>query len=41
VQVQGTTADGAPVDATFTLHVGAWPPPDFDDEERKLAKADK
>jgi hypothetical protein len=38
VQIVGTTADGAPVDAAFTLHVGAWPPPDFDDEERKLSK---
>jgi hypothetical protein len=39
VQVVGNTADGAPVDATFSVPVGQWPPPDFDDEERKLLKA--
>jgi hypothetical protein len=34
VQVAGTAKDGARLSATFPLHVGVWPPPDFEDEEK-------
>jgi hypothetical protein len=41
VQVTGTTADGQSFDATFPIHVGVWPPPDFEDEEKNnLATTD-
>lgn len=34
VTVSGTTKDNKSFDATFPLHVGVWPPPDFEDEEK-------
>jgi hypothetical protein len=41
LQVVGTTKDGGSIDAAFNVHVGVWPPPDFDDEEKKLAQGGK
>jgi hypothetical protein len=32
--VNGKDAEGHTWDATMTLHVDTWPPPDFDDEEK-------
>jgi murein DD-endopeptidase MepM/ murein hydrolase activator NlpD len=41
VSIQGTTKDGKSVDASFPLHVGVWPPPDFEEEEKNnLATTD-
>ena len=37
VTVRGTAADGTAIDATLPVHVGTWPPPDFDDEEKNNA----
>lgn len=34
IVVEGSTAEGTPVSVEFPLHVGTWPPPDFDDEEK-------
>ncbi len=34
VTITGTTKDNKSFDATFPLHVGVWPPPDFEDEEK-------
>lgn len=40
VQLTGTYPDGEggerSVNVTFPVHVGVWPPPDFDDEDKKL-----
>ena len=36
VMLEGESKDGA-VSVGLTLHVGAWPPPDFDEEERNNA----
>lgn len=41
VTVRGTTKEGKSVEGSFPLHVGVWPPPDFDDEEKNnLATTD-
>lgn len=41
VQISGTTKEGKSLDATFPIHVGVWPPPDFEDEEKNnLATTD-
>ena len=37
VQITGD-ADGRSLDVSFPLHVGAWPPPDFDDEDKALVE---
>ena len=36
VQIVGSAGTGS-VDVTFPLHVGVWPPPDFDNEDQLLA----
>ncbi len=40
VQVVGDAPDGdggtRSINVTFPIHVGVWPPPDFDDEDKKL-----
>jgi len=38
VRIAGTAGDGA-LATSLVLHVDAWPPPDFDDEEKALAGA--
>lgn len=41
VTIAGTTKNNKSFDATFPLHVGVWPPPDFEDEEKNnLATTD-
>jgi hypothetical protein len=40
VSVDGTTADHKSVSASFPLHVGTWPPPDFDTEEQNNLTSD-
>lgn len=41
VAITGTTKDNKSFDASFPLHVGVWPPPDFEDEEKNnLATTD-
>lgn len=39
VRIEGVSKDGErDVSFSFPVHVGAWPPPDFDEEEAKNAK---
>lgn len=38
VRIDGQTAKGEPFSFEFPLHVGAWPPPDFDEEEKNNAR---
>jgi murein DD-endopeptidase MepM/ murein hydrolase activator NlpD len=41
VLISGKAKDGKAFEASFPLHVGVWPPPDFEDEERNnLAATD-
>ena len=37
VEISGE-AVGRTINQSFALHVGVWPPPDFDDEEKKLTE---
>jgi len=39
VQLTGDVGDRT-LDVSFPLHVGVWPPPDFDDEDKKLQNLD-
>ncbi|HEY1098025.1 MAG TPA: hypothetical protein VGF99_03815, partial [Myxococcota bacterium] len=38
VQISGTVGERT-VNSTLPLHIGVWPPPDFDNEDKKLATA--
>ena len=40
VQISGTTSEGQNLDATFAVHVGVWPPPDFEPEEKNNLATD-
>jgi hypothetical protein len=39
VQLTGDVGDRT-LDVSFPLHVGVWPPPDFDDEDKKVQNVD-
>ena len=39
VQLTGDVGDRT-LDVSFPVHVGAWPPPDFDDEDKRAQAAD-
>jgi hypothetical protein len=39
VQLMGDVGDRT-LDISFPLHVGVWPPPDFDDEDKKVQTVD-
>jgi hypothetical protein len=40
VAVEGKNKDGKPINTSFTIHVGVWPPPDFDTEEQNNLATD-
>jgi hypothetical protein len=40
VAIEGKSKEGKPVSTSFTVHVGVWPPPDFDTEEQNNLATD-
>jgi hypothetical protein len=40
VAIEGKNGEGKPLSTSFTIHVGVWPPPDFDTEEQNNLATD-